>query len=288
MVFVISFRKLLALLCVLALSGLRVQAQISRVSGLVSGTVADSSGAPVAGAHVTVSATDGVAHSTNSTADGSFSLLNLPTGIYRVNATASGFAPYTNSGISVAIGRNVQLSIVVRPAGSKETVTVSAQGNTLDTSQTSSVTNIDKDRVEELPIQSRNYLVFTLLAPQVGPANPAIARAADRTNATSGPGVLVSGIIQFGTPYAGNDRRFETHSELDESLLRQHGKHLFQVGASIDHVGLRSENSNGYNGLYVFQNLAALSNGMADFYTQSFGNPDTNFLQMKNLLQDVR
>src|ERR1019366_6829674 len=157
---------------------LHVQGQIGRVNGRVSGTVADSSGAPIPRAHVTTSGADGIAHSTDSTADGSFSLLDLPTGIYRLNATASGFAPYTSSGISVAIGRNVQLSIVLRPAGLKETVTVSAQGNTLDTSQTSSVTNIDKARVEELPIQSRNYLVFTRLAPQVAPANPAIAQQA--------------------------------------------------------------------------------------------------------------
>ncbi len=533
----IPFSKLLpgALLCILALSGL--QAQIGRVNGLISGTVADLSGAPIVGAHVTVAGADGGVRSTYSTSDGSFSLLDLATGTYRLKATASGFAAYTHPATVVAVGRNVQLSIAMRPAGSKQTVTVSAHGNTLDTSQTSSVTNIDKDRVEELPIQSRNYLVFTLLAPQVAPANPAIAqqtltqgnsgfsfgglrpdsnavyidgvddddeysgasrtelspeaisdfqivnhgyaaqsggaaggsidvqtrsgttlqhgdafifvqngalnanpplerepykpdenrlraglstggalsgktfyymaaeqeyargedtndispatitqinhalkhvgplrsfslqggfiptteqetefsaradctltsreslmlryalpnnrnvndafntedlsdlsargsafysdnslngtltstfsagllnrlsfeasqrRAVARTHFTDGPGVLVPGVVQFGTPYAGNDRRFETHLELDESLLQQHGKHLFQLGASIDHVGLRSENRDGFHGLYVFQSLAALTDGTASFYTQSFGNPDTNFAEVRS------
>ena len=86
----ICFGKLLALLCLFALSGLHVQAQIGRVNGRVSGTVADSSGAPIPRVHVTTSGADGIAHSTDSTADGSFSLLDLPTGIYRLNATASG------------------------------------------------------------------------------------------------------------------------------------------------------------------------------------------------------
>jgi hypothetical protein len=66
-VFVISFRKLLALLCLFALSDLDVQAQIGRVNSRVSGTVADSSGAPLAGAHVTTSGADGVAHSQTQT-----------------------------------------------------------------------------------------------------------------------------------------------------------------------------------------------------------------------------
>ena len=46
-------------------------------------------------------------------------------------------------------------------------VNVSAAPVTLDISQTSSVVNIDRDRVEELPIPSRNYLTFVMLAPQV-------------------------------------------------------------------------------------------------------------------------
>jgi hypothetical protein len=36
------------------------------------------------------------------------------------------------------------------------------------------VVNIDRDRVEELPIPSRNYLTFVLLSPQVAAANPAL------------------------------------------------------------------------------------------------------------------
>ena len=107
-------------------------------------------------------------------------------------------------------------------------------------------------------------------------------RAVDRTDVALGVGVLIPGVVQFGTPYAGNARRFETHSELDESVLKQQGKHLFQAGVSIDHVGLRSENKDGFNGLYVFPDLAAFSKGTPDFYTQSYGNTDTNFAEIRS------
>src|SRR5229473_2544481 len=59
-------------------------------------------------------------------------------------------------------------------AGTQRTVNVSAAPVTFDASQTSSVVNIDRDRVEELPIPSRNYLTFVLLSPQVAAANPAL------------------------------------------------------------------------------------------------------------------
>src|SRR5258707_7578438 len=58
--------------------------------------------------------------------------------------------------------------------GPQERITSTATQSSFDSSQTSSVVNIDRDRVEELPIPSRNYLSFVLLSPQVAAANPAL------------------------------------------------------------------------------------------------------------------
>jgi hypothetical protein len=46
-------------------------------------------------------------------------------------------------------------------------VTVTAQPPPIDPAQTSMSTAVDKERIEELPVESRNYLNFTLLAPGV-------------------------------------------------------------------------------------------------------------------------
>jgi hypothetical protein len=187
-------------------------------------------------------------------------LLNLPSGTYSLNATASGFAPYTAASISVAVGRNVQLSIVLRPAGAKETVTVSAQGNSLDTSQTSSVTNIDKDRVEELPVQTRNYLVFTLLAPQVAWANPAVAEQTF-TQGNSGfsfgglrpnsNAVLVDG-VDDDDEYAGASRTDLSPEAISDFQIVNHGFAAESGGAaggSIDvqtRSGVRQQHGDGF------------------------------------------
>jgi hypothetical protein len=56
-------------------------------------------------------------------------------------------------------------------------------------------------------------------------------RAVEKTNQTSGPGILIPGVALFGTPYSGNDRRIKTHLEFADSISLQRRQHLFQFGA---------------------------------------------------------
>ncbi|GGA55354.1 hypothetical protein GCM10011507_03260 [Edaphobacter acidisoli] len=512
-------------------------AQGGRVFGSVSGTVTDSTGAAIARAKVGISGVDNnVVRTAVSGADGGFTVGNLPSGDYAVEITTAGFSAYRNASVAVAVGRDVRVDAVLAPANAKQQVTVQAQTEALDTEQTSPVANIDKDRIEELPIPSRNYLSFTLLAPSLASANPAIgkqslaaneggfssgglrpssnalyidgvddndeytglsrtelspeaisdfqvvnhgyaaqaggsaggsvdvvtrsganlqhgdafifvqngalngtpalelaprkpdenrlrvglstggaiqkdklfyyvaaeqemahgedagdfdsqmASAIDRalaqtgplggfqvqqgffpttnqetelsgrldrslgtsslmlryamtnnrsvndafntddltdlsargsafyddnsvnglwndtispmlvnqvnfqvaqrrvnlkTGSTNGPGVVVAGIAQLGTPFAGNNRRYETHVDLGDDVILQHGKHLFQAGAAMSHVALRAADMEGFGGLYVFPSVADLTAGQPDFYMQSFGNPNTNFDEVR-------
>jgi hypothetical protein len=506
-------------------------------TGIVSGTVIAPDGNPVSGAIVTLSGIDGPAHTVSSAADGSFLIKELPSGTYTLRATSTGFAGHEESSVAVAVGRTTHLSIQLTIAGTQQTVNVSAAPVAFDTSQTSSVVNIDRDRVEELPIPSRNYLSFVLLSPQVSAANPALLqqglsqstgsfsfgglrpgsnavyldevndndeysggsrtqlspeaisdfqivnhgfaaesgggaggsidvqtrsglnrihgdaftfvqngalngtpvlglsphkpdesrvragvalggpiqpdkmfyyvaveqelargedtndlkpstlstintalkqyrplanltlqsgffpttdqetelsgrvdrslttrqavmlryaftnsrnvsdafhtdeladrtargssfiadnslngtltstlsatllnklsfelaqrRAVERTNQTSGPGILLPGIALFGTPYSGNDRRFESHLEFADSISLQRRQHLFQFGGRADRVALRTQVMDGSQGFFAFASVSALQAGNADFFSQSFGNFDTNLSEVR-------
>ena len=64
------------------------------------------------------------------------------------------------------------LSIHLAIASTQQSVNVTAAPVNFDTSQTSSVVNIDRDRVEELPIPSRNYLTFVVLGISDSPEIP--------------------------------------------------------------------------------------------------------------------
>ncbi len=533
----------LALILVFLCYSLRAQTALSH--GSVSGTVTDTTSSVIAGAQVTLSSPDKTVSRTAATAaDGTFAFSGLPSGSYRIDIAAPGFAPYQNESVPVAVGRDLRADAQLVPQHATQQVTVQAETQALDPSQTSPVTNIDRDRIEELPIPSRNYLSFTLLAPSLGAANPSLGaqspalqseggfsagglrpssnalyidsvddndeytglsrtelspeaisdfqvvnhgyaaqsggsaggavdvetrsganvqhgdaflfvqngalnatpalelaprrpdenrlraglstggeightrlyyyiaaeqemargeeagdfsptlaaaidnslhqsgplqnltlqqgffptvnqetelsgridrtsgpdslmlryaltnnrsindafntddlfdlssrgsafyddnslngswdhafssrllnqlnfevaqrRAVLRTGSPGDPGVVVAGIAQFGTSYAGNSTRYETHADLGDDAILQHGKHLIQAGVAFSHVALRAADLDGFAGLYVFSDLAALANAQPDFYTQSFGDPNTDFAELRSdaYLQD--
>jgi carboxypeptidase family protein/TonB-dependent receptor-like protein len=505
-------------------------------AGVVAGVVLSPNGNPVAGATVTLSLPDASARTTVTADDGTFFLRELPSGSYIVRSTSPSFAPYQES-VPVAFGRMTHLSIHLAVASTRQSVDVTAAPVTFDTSQTSSVVNIDRDRVEELPIPSRNYLTFVLLSPQAAPDNPALQqpglaasggtfsfgglrpgsnaiyldgvndndeftgssraqlspeaisdfqivnhgfaaqsgggsggsidvqtrsgvnrihgdaftfvqngalngtpplglnpykpdesrvragvalggpiqrdktfyyvaaeqemargedtndldpptlatinnsipryaplagltlqsgffpttdqeielsgridrtlttreaimlryaftngrnvndafhtdeltdrtargssfvadnslngtltstmsenalnrlsfelaqrRAVERTAQTIGPGILVSGTALFGTPYSGNGRRFETHTEFSDTVALQIQKHFVQFDGRADHIALRTRVTDGSQGLFVFEDLAALQNRNPDLFVQSFGNFDTNLSEIR-------
>lgn len=505
--------------------------------GRLSGTVTDPAGAVIGGAQVLVSSPDNtVVRRARTGSDGIFVVAGLPSGTYELTVAAAGFGSYRDSALAIAVGRETQVNVQLAPARAAQQVTVHARTEALDTSQTSPVANIDRDRIEELPIPSRNYLNFALLSPAVEPANPATAQGAPQTRAagfsadglrpssnavyidgsddndeTSGlsrtqlspeaisdfqivnhgyqaqsggsaggavdvetrsggnlqhgdaflfvqngalnatpalelpphkpdenrlrvglstggairqdrlfyylageqeiargeeasdfspqesaaldaaltapgplrgfhlqqgffptvnqetelsgrldrdtarsgwmvryamtnnrsvndafnlddrtdpsargsafyddnsvngawnltpaarlanqltfevsqrrvtlktaspqdPGIVVAGIAQLGTPFAGNSRRYETHVDAGDSVIRQQGKHLFEAGVSVSHVALREADTGGFQGLYVFPGLAGLAAGQPDFYAQNFGDPNTNFSELR-------
>jgi hypothetical protein len=518
---------------------LSLHAQTALTHGSVSGTVTDTTSSVIPKAHVALSTPDKtIVREATTGPDGSFTISALSSGTYQIEITAPGFAPYLNPSVAVAVGRDVRVDVQLPPAQATQQLTVQAQTQALDTSQTSPVTNIDRDRIEELPIPSRNYLNFTLLAPSLGSANPALGaqspalqgeggfsagglrpssnalyidgvddndeytglsrtelspeaisdfqlvnhgyaaqsggsaggsvdvetrsgakvqhgdaflfvqngalnatpalertprkpdanrlraglstggpighgklfyyiaaeqelargeeandlspnltaainsaihqsgplqnltlqpgffpttnqetelsaridrtsepnslmlryaltnnrsvndafntsdlfdltsrgsafyddnslngswsatftphllnqlnfeaaqrRAVLRTASPNSPGIVIAGLAQFGTPYAGNTRRYETHADLSDDLTLQHGKHLLQTGVAFTHVGLRAADRDGFAGLYVFPDLASLANNQPDFFTQSFGNPNTNFAELRS------
>lgn len=512
-------------------------AQAGLTEGSLSGTVTDTTGAVIPRASITLYSQDhSITRNATTAADGTYTVVALASGTWEAHVTAAGFRAYENSQIAIAIGRNTRLDIRLAPAAAAENVTVQAQTTALDTSQTSPVTNIDRDRIEELPLPSRNYLNFTLLSPAVAAENPAASRhtpgaeasgfsagglrpssnalyldgtddddeytglsrtelspeaisdfqivnhgyaaqsggsaggsvevetraganlqhgdaflfvqngalnatpalelgprkpdenrlraglstggalrknrlfyyvadeqemargeeagdigsitasAVDaaldqpgplrgfrlqqgffpttnqetelsgridrdsianglmlryaltnnrsvndafgtddltdlsargsafyddnslngswthtfspsqlnqlryevserrvdlRTSSVQGPGVLIPGVVRLGTPYAGNSRRYETHVDLADSTVRQHGTHFFEAGAAASHVGLRAADREGFQGQYVFSTIADLAAASPDFYIQSFGNPNTNFTETR-------
>jgi hypothetical protein len=143
-------------------------AQTSLVSGALEGSVGDSSGGRIPGATVTVrdTATNRMREAPTNV-EGAFHIAELPVGTYEVLVDQPGFAPYRHTGITIQLGSTVHLDIELQAAGVTTQVTVTAQPPAIDPAQISVTSGVDRERIEELPVQSRNYLNFVLLAPGV-------------------------------------------------------------------------------------------------------------------------
>src|SRR6202521_1160376 len=168
-------------------------AQASRVGATLEGTVRDTSGAVIPNAKVTLhnSLTN---QSRTVTADeqGFFRAEQLAVGSYEVRVEQTGFAPYRQPGVGASLGQTVHLDIVLAPASASEQVTVNAQTSSLDPSQSSVVSSVDQERIEELPVRSRNYLDFVLLAP--GVSSSPIPSGASGSAPLTGSGFTFGGL----------------------------------------------------------------------------------------------
>jgi hypothetical protein len=137
-------------------------------TAVLEGRVADTSGGVIAGAQVALRESQTNQMRTAVTdRDGAFRFTDVPVGAYEIRVEYGGFAPYLHAGLTLSIGQTARLNIALQPAGLVESVAVSAQPPPLDAGQTSVATTIDMERIEELPVRSRNYLEFVLLAPGV-------------------------------------------------------------------------------------------------------------------------
>src|SRR5260221_12945961 len=153
-------------------------AQASRVGGTLEGIVSDATGAVIPNAQVALhNPLTNQSRSVSTDGQGFFREEQIAVGAYEVGVEQTGFAPYRHPGVVLSLGQTVHLDIVLAPASASEKVTVSAQPSALDTSQTSVVSSVDQERIEELPVRTRNYLDFVLLAPGVSssPATPAVS-----------------------------------------------------------------------------------------------------------------
>src|SRR6266478_1422706 len=168
-------------------------AQASRVGATLEGVVSDTTGAVIANAKIALhNPLTNQSRSVTTDGQGFFRAEQLAVGTYEVEVEQTGFALYRHTGVVLSLGQTVHLDIVLSPASASEKVTVSAQPSAIDTSQTSVVSSVDQERIEELPVRYRNYLDFVLLAPGVS-SSPAASAASGSTPLT-GSGFTFGGL----------------------------------------------------------------------------------------------
>ncbi len=154
--------------CILALAtAVGAWAQGSATANL-QGTIKDPNGGVIANATVAVrDDARNVERTTTSGDQGEYKILALPPGIYTLTATAQGFAKRVVTDLKLTVGQVADYPLTLQISGVESGVTVSGQPLLVETSQTWNSTTISQQHIENLPINGRNYINFTLTNSQV-------------------------------------------------------------------------------------------------------------------------
>ncbi len=131
-------------------------------------TVKDPKGSLVTTATVTVrDVAKGLERMGTGDSQGGYSVRLLPPGTYAVTVEASGFAKAEAPAVSITVGQVAELPVSLAVATGKEVVEVSSQAELVETSRSSSTDTIGQRRIDNLPINGRNYINFALTDSQV-------------------------------------------------------------------------------------------------------------------------
>jgi hypothetical protein len=141
-------------------------------SAQINGTVHDQTGALIPNATVQIRNRDtGLVRQTTTNSDGIYVLSEIPPGFYTITASSTGFSSASRTGVQLVISQSGTFDFSLKPGSSTETVSVSAQTVTLDTSSSSVGAILESDAVNELPLAGRNYSNLMTLQTGVTPIN---------------------------------------------------------------------------------------------------------------------
>lgn len=182
-------------------------AQSQATTGVIEGTAEDESGGVLPGVTVTITNT-----ATNyerilvTDARGRFRAVLLPLGPYRVTAELEGFNTLVRDGLQLTVGRTVDLELTMQVSATTEEIVVVDEAPLVETTETANSIRIDRDTIEGLPNDGRNFLEFTRLTPGVaisqGPDGDVLTVNGQRGIQNN---IMVDG-ADFNNPFFGEQR----------------------------------------------------------------------------------
>lgn len=149
------------LLCILPLLQTFTFAQIT--SATLTGIVSDSAGATIPGAQLRVQNTEtGLTLSAETNSQGFYTIRELPPGSYSVAVDKAGFNRNVTTGVVLTVGQSATLNLSLQVGDAKETVTVVANAELINTTTAELGAVVTGNAISQLPLNGRDpsSLVF--------------------------------------------------------------------------------------------------------------------------------
>ncbi len=196
-------------ICTLAVAATWAQTGTTSLRGVV----LDKSGATVVGAAVkVVNGEQGVERQVSSGENGEYQFLSLPPGTYTVTVEMAGFRKFEQRNTQLLVNNPTSLNITLEVGSDTQTVEVSAQAQTLNTTDASLGVAFNENQIKELPLEGRNV-----------------------------PDLLT---LQAGVVYIGNNPNIDTMNDTRSGAVN--GARSDQSNVTLDGVAVNNRNGNAF------------------------------------------
>src|ERR1700732_1240632 len=134
--------------------------------GSIVGSVADSSGAAITDANVTLTNVGtSEKRSQSSGSDGLFTFVNLFPGQYRVDVEKQGFKHFARTDVTVEVQQSTRVDVPLQVGQVSQVVEVTAETPLLQTESASLGQVVEQRKADELPLNGRNIFNLIIVSP---------------------------------------------------------------------------------------------------------------------------
>ena len=142
------------------------------VTGRISGTVKDPTGAVVPNAQVTVIETQtGIKYAATTDVQGTYAFPSLPVGHYDLEVKTSGFRDFKQTGLILDVNTALTVDIPLELGPASQEVTVNAAAVQVETTNTQMGEVISDSKMTTVPLNGRSYTDLLALQPGVAPVS---------------------------------------------------------------------------------------------------------------------
>ena len=298
-------KSLACVFCCLLLATTVALAQGVGSSGDITGSVSDSSGAFLPKVIISVVDTQtGLNRTAVTDGAGQYRVAGLSPSTYEISAGLAGFATELRKGVPVAVGQTVVSDFRMKPSQVATVIEVTSEPPVVETERGSQADRISQQYIADLPIDRRDYLTYTLLAPGVSDSTRLAGDQDFRVKQTP-----QSGLSFYGSNGRGNSITVDGGETSDDAggvrpTVSQDAVQEFQInrsnysadlgsatGASINIV-TKSGTNNVHGSVYGFfrndamdaQNPFSFSQALAAGQTFNPASPDSVGSPIKDTL----
>ncbi len=218
----IFFSRLLMLTLLTFAGGAIAGAQ---VTGAIRGTIEDASHSLIPGATITITNLEtGARRTVQTDASGNYDVLSLPIGRYSISADKAGFKMAIENNLNLVVGQQAFVNLALQIGSTSETVVVTTNSQTVNTSTSSTSGLVSEQEVKDLPLNGRGF--DNLISLNAGAINNSAYSTTSQSGGGTGQQFDVVGrryeenyFLMNGIEYTGTSNRSTQPGGVSQQLL---------------------------------------------------------------------